>query len=323
LNPFYAIMSEWRWVRMQYQVLVQNLPDGLFSAFVIGVPDVVAEGATVEEVLNNAKTLLKERLATSRLFTIEVEDAPAGVVANPWLETHGVLRDDTTFDDWVEEIAKYRREVDDGESQPWFDTCWILIMSPCISEDIYRWDNVTLIPPDEIATTTITAEEQLRGRLAQIKKASTTEALAIAHSRFRQAIYDLAKLNILEFNSAAITVFKDLKRQRLRAGSQDLRITATAIANGAIVVTRNRVDFGQISGLQIEDWTVWYFDQASIRVSYQDTIGVQVVFIDTNCPLSEAAWSFWWLAHASKRLSSAAPLATAERERVAGCAPAA
>ena len=103
---------------MQYQVLVEKLPDRLFSAFVIGVPDVVAEGATVEEALNKAKTLLKERLATSRLFTIEAEEAPAGVVANPWLETHGVLRDDTTFDDWVEEIAKYRREIDGEESQP-------------------------------------------------------------------------------------------------------------------------------------------------------------------------------------------------------------
>jgi predicted RNase H-like HicB family nuclease len=102
---------------MQYQVLVQNLPDGLFSAFVIGVPDVVAEGATVEEALNNAKTLLKERLATSRLFTIEVEEVPAGVVASPWLETHGVLRDDTTFDEWVEEMAKYRCEIDAEEDK--------------------------------------------------------------------------------------------------------------------------------------------------------------------------------------------------------------
>jgi len=115
---------------------------------------------------------------------------------------------------------------------------------------------LTLIPPDEIATTTITAEEQLRGRLAQMKKASTTEALAMAHRRFRQAIYDLAKLNILELDSAAITIFEDLKRQRPRVGSQDLRIAAVAIANGAVVVTRNRVDFGQIAGLQIEDWTV-------------------------------------------------------------------
>lgn len=115
---------------------------------------------------------------------------------------------------------------------------------------------LTLTSPDEIATTTITAEEQLRGRLAQIKKASTTEALAIAHQSFRQAIYDLAKLNILEFNSAAITIFEELKRQRFRVGSQDLRIAAIAIANGAILVTRNRVDFEQITGLKIEDWTI-------------------------------------------------------------------
>jgi predicted RNase H-like HicB family nuclease len=103
---------------MQYQVLVENLPDGLFSAVVIGLPDVVAEGATVEEALNKAEALLRERLATGRLFTIEVEEASAGVVATPWLETHGVLRDDATFDDWVEEIAKYHREVDDEESLP-------------------------------------------------------------------------------------------------------------------------------------------------------------------------------------------------------------
>jgi len=115
---------------------------------------------------------------------------------------------------------------------------------------------MTLIPPDEIATTTITAEEQLRGRLAQIKKASTMEALAMGHRRFRQAVCHLAKLNFLEFDSAAITIFEDLKQQRPRVGSQDLRIAAIAIANGAIVVTRNRVDFGQIVGLKIEDWTV-------------------------------------------------------------------
>ncbi len=102
---------------MQYQVLVQNLPEGLFSAFVVGIPDIIAEGRTLEETLNKAKALLEERLAVARLFTIEVEEAPAGVSANPWLETHGVLRDDPTFDDWVEEIVKYRREVDAEESQ--------------------------------------------------------------------------------------------------------------------------------------------------------------------------------------------------------------
>lgn len=100
---------------MHYQVLVQNLPDGLFSAFVIGIPDVVAEGATLEEALDKARALLKERLAASRLFTIEL-DVP--ISANPWLETHGVLHDDSTYNDWVEEIANYRREVDAEGDQP-------------------------------------------------------------------------------------------------------------------------------------------------------------------------------------------------------------
>ena len=64
------------------------------------------------------------------------------------------------------------------------------------------------------------------------------------HHRFRQVTYDPVKLNILELDSAAITIFEVLKRQSPRVGSQDLRIAAGAIANGAIVVTRNRVDFG-------------------------------------------------------------------------------
>ncbi len=72
----------------------------------------------MEEALDKAKILLKERFADGKLFTIEVEGVPSGVVANPWLETYGALRDDPTFDDWVEEIAKYRRKVDDEGSQP-------------------------------------------------------------------------------------------------------------------------------------------------------------------------------------------------------------
>jgi hypothetical protein len=71
----------------------------------------------VEEALDKAKTLLKERLAVSRLFTIEVEEAPTGRIANTWLETHGSLRDDPSFDDWVKEIAKYCREVDAAGAQ--------------------------------------------------------------------------------------------------------------------------------------------------------------------------------------------------------------
>jgi tRNA(fMet)-specific endonuclease VapC len=40
-----------------------------------------------------------------------------------------------------------------------------------------------------------------------------------------------------------------------KIGRTDLRIAATALENGAIVVTRNIRDFQQIPALTIEDWS--------------------------------------------------------------------
>ena len=94
---------------MSYQVLVEKIPDGFFAATVIGIPDCVAEGATKEEALENASAKLKERLARGELFTIE---GPHSRSANPWLEIHGTLSDDPTFDDLVSEIDKYRQQRD-------------------------------------------------------------------------------------------------------------------------------------------------------------------------------------------------------------------
>lgn len=102
---------------MQYQVLVENVADEMFSATVLCVPDCVAEGTTEEEALNNATRLLKERLAKGDLFNIEVDELSSPVSANPWLESHGSLRDDPTYDDFMTEISRNRKENDAGESE--------------------------------------------------------------------------------------------------------------------------------------------------------------------------------------------------------------
>ena len=72
----------------------------------------------------------------------------------------------------------------------------------------------------------------------------------------KQAVYGLAKLSVLKFDIAANAIFRDLKRRSLRIGSQYLRKAVVAITNAANVVARNRVDFEQVAGHKIEDWTV-------------------------------------------------------------------
>jgi hypothetical protein len=100
---------------MQYQVLVQHQPDQSFLAAVLGVPDCSGEGQTEEEAIAKAKAALEARLAQGKVVTIEV-DLRNGHVDNPLLKHFGRLKDDPTFDDFMEKIAEYRREVDETEA---------------------------------------------------------------------------------------------------------------------------------------------------------------------------------------------------------------
>jgi len=48
---------------------------------------------------------------------------------------------------------------------------------------------------------------------------------------------------ILPFDEAAARQFDDLRRQKLRIGSRDLKIAATALVNHALLLSANRSDF--------------------------------------------------------------------------------
>ena len=109
---------------------------------------------------------------------------------------------------------------------------------------------------DEFAVSIVTIEEQLRGWLAYVAKASAIEGAIKDYSKLREVIDRFREINVLDFDSAAAGVFIDLKSQGVRVGTMDLRIAAIAIANDLTLLTRNSIDFERVPNLRFKDWTI-------------------------------------------------------------------
>ena len=110
---------------------------------------------------------------------------------------------------------------------------------------------------DNIFITTVTLEEQLKGRLAIISKCATKpELLPRAYQNLLTTQHYFCQMNLLDFNDAACECFKKLRQQKINIGTQDLRIAAVALVNDAILVTQNYKDFIKVPNLKMEDWTV-------------------------------------------------------------------
>lgn len=114
---------------------------------------------------------------------------------------------------------------------------------------------VAAIPASQIAVTIISFEEQIRGRLAQIRRANNEARVILAYQLVRETLDYFTTVQVLDFDMAATHQFRQLRKQRIRVGTQDLRIAAIALANNCVVVTRNQRDFGRVPNLVIEDWS--------------------------------------------------------------------
>jgi tRNA(fMet)-specific endonuclease VapC len=114
---------------------------------------------------------------------------------------------------------------------------------------------VSAYPPDEIAITVLSVEEQLSGWYTRIRQAKRPDALALAYRRLAECVTSLSGLRILSFTEPAITRYDALKRLQLGIGKMDLRIAAVTLEEGGILVTRNVRDFQRVPGLTIEDWS--------------------------------------------------------------------
>ncbi|MBD2455511.1 type II toxin-antitoxin system VapC family toxin [Nostoc sp. FACHB-87] len=115
---------------------------------------------------------------------------------------------------------------------------------------------VSQIAPDNIAVTIITFEEQIRGRFNVIRQTNSLDKLVIAYSKLQATYNYFNSINLLTFTQEAANCYARFLQQKIRIGTQDLRIAAIVIANDAILVTRNQRDFCRVPGLRFEDWTL-------------------------------------------------------------------
>jgi tRNA(fMet)-specific endonuclease VapC len=106
----------------------------------------------------------------------------------------------------------------------------------------------------EVATTIVSYEEQCKGWLAMTSR-ERDEALIRAYAQLGQNLAIYAGMLVLPYDRRAHTVFLTLQSQRIRIGTQDLKIAAIALANDATLLTRNVAHFSRVPNLRAEDWT--------------------------------------------------------------------
>jgi tRNA(fMet)-specific endonuclease VapC len=111
------------------------------------------------------------------------------------------------------------------------------------------------VPAGEvIGVSVVTVEEQMRGWLAALAKERTARRQVAAYRELASLFDFFAELNIVPFDELAADQFDNLRAAKLRLGTMDLKIAATALVCGALLLSANRRDFERVPGLRVENW---------------------------------------------------------------------
>lgn len=110
------------------------------------------------------------------------------------------------------------------------------------------------LPQDSFFVPVICFHEQILGWTAFLNRSLSQGHVVRAYGRLRAILSDFAEAQIALFDDSAAEVYEDLRSQRIRIGTMDLRIASIAISRNWTVLTRNTVDFARVPGLKFEDW---------------------------------------------------------------------
>ena len=113
---------------------------------------------------------------------------------------------------------------------------------------------VKLIRSGDVAVSTIiSAEEQLRGWLAQIARRDVHDQVD-PYRRLQARLAFYAKWTLLPWTPGAADRYIMLRQNKVRIGPMDLKIASIAREHGGTVLSQNLADFKQVPGLRVESW---------------------------------------------------------------------
>jgi tRNA(fMet)-specific endonuclease VapC len=136
----------------------------------------------------------------------------------------------------------------------------ILFDTDTLTHFSYGNDNVRrrigAVGDEPLAITVITRHEILRGRVEAMLKAANEVELRTAADRFRTAKEVLSDFLVVDFDDNSIRHFGRLRKLKTlkKMGRADMLIACIALANDALLVTRNTKDYKDVAGLRIENW---------------------------------------------------------------------
>ncbi len=125
------------------------------------------------------------------------------------------------------------------------------------SPQLQRLDTrLSALPQDDVCTTIISYEEQTRGWLAVSAQSRTPDMQIAAYQRLKQHLGIYCRIAVVRYDDKAADVFERLRQAKIRIGTMDLKIAAIALANDAVLLTRNLSDFQKVPELKVADWSV-------------------------------------------------------------------
>jgi hypothetical protein len=92
-------------------VQIRAEPNGHFTAHLVGQSDFAATAPTRERAVDELRAMIEQQLQEGSLMWIDVP------LENPVMRWFGHAKDDPDFEGYLEEIRKFREEMDVREKQ--------------------------------------------------------------------------------------------------------------------------------------------------------------------------------------------------------------